>query len=276
MNYERIYNQIIERSNSRILKGYKEKHHIIPKCLGGCNDKTNIAILTAREHFICHMLLCKIYPKHIGLTAAFWMFCNKRKNKFQDKNYKVSARTYEIAKKEMAEMISLLNTGKKPTPESIAKGQITRLKNFKPKEKPPKPPKPPRKIRKGVPKPKGFGEKISKIKTGQKFSPIHCKHLSESRKGKPSWRKGLHGTQAEESLIKMRHNQPGRRTILQFDQSNNFIKEWNSIQEAVRTFGVGVSHVLMGRQPHSKGFVWKYADGLPANKRKGGKHKKEL
>jgi len=35
-------------------------HHIIPKCLGGTNEKENLARLTAREHFICHLLLTKM------------------------------------------------------------------------------------------------------------------------------------------------------------------------------------------------------------------------
>ena len=42
MNYQRIYNQIIERAKTRQLEGYVEKHHIIPRCLGGLDDKENI------------------------------------------------------------------------------------------------------------------------------------------------------------------------------------------------------------------------------------------
>ena len=60
MNYEKIYNQIIERAKSRNLDGYSEKHHIIPKCMGGGNNKGNLVNLTAKEHFICHLLLTKM------------------------------------------------------------------------------------------------------------------------------------------------------------------------------------------------------------------------
>ena len=52
MNYQKIYNQIIERAKNRQLEGYKEKHHIIPRCLNGNNDKENLVKLTAREHFL--------------------------------------------------------------------------------------------------------------------------------------------------------------------------------------------------------------------------------
>ena len=54
MNYEKIYNQIIERAKNRVLEGYGEKHHIIPKCMGGKNNLDNLVNLTAREHFLSH------------------------------------------------------------------------------------------------------------------------------------------------------------------------------------------------------------------------------
>ena len=72
MNYQRIHDQIIERAKTRILTGYKERHHIIPRCMGGTNKKTNLVYLTAREHFIVHKLLCEIYPKHHGLLKAYF------------------------------------------------------------------------------------------------------------------------------------------------------------------------------------------------------------
>ena len=82
MDYQKIYNQIVEKAKNRMLEGYKEKHHIIPKCLGGNNDKDNLVELTAREHFLCHMLLCEIYPKEYKLKhALFLMAIGKQKVK---------------------------------------------------------------------------------------------------------------------------------------------------------------------------------------------------
>ena len=65
MNYQKIYNNIIQhRLNTPLPKGvYTEKHHIIPRSLGGSNDKNNLIDLLAREHFICHLLLTKMYPE---------------------------------------------------------------------------------------------------------------------------------------------------------------------------------------------------------------------
>jgi hypothetical protein len=55
--YTRVYNSIIERAKSRETSNYTEKHHIIPKSLGGDDRDNNIVKLTPREHFICHRLL---------------------------------------------------------------------------------------------------------------------------------------------------------------------------------------------------------------------------
>lgn len=65
--YATWYYSIIEKSKLRILpkSTYVEKHHIVPRCLGGNNLKENIATLTAREHFVCHYLLTKMTSGNI-------------------------------------------------------------------------------------------------------------------------------------------------------------------------------------------------------------------
>lgn len=96
MDYSKVYNQIIKRAQTRTLEGYGENHHIIPKCMGGI-DKDNIVRLTAREHFLCHLLLCEIHPNNTNLSRAlFLMSTNKNKKQYQ--RYKVSSRMYEYLK----------------------------------------------------------------------------------------------------------------------------------------------------------------------------------
>ena len=70
MNYKKHYDKLMERSKTRTLEGYVEKHHIVPRCLGGTDDIANIAILTPEEHFLAHQLLVKIYPKSSPLVKA--------------------------------------------------------------------------------------------------------------------------------------------------------------------------------------------------------------
>ena len=103
MNYEKIYNQIIQKAKNRILVGYKETHHIIPRCMNGTDEKDNLVDLTAREHFICHLLLTRIYPEHKGLRLAIWNMCNAKRS-YQGR-YKPNSRLYEMIRTEYRELI---------------------------------------------------------------------------------------------------------------------------------------------------------------------------
>ena len=108
MDYNKIYYQIIKRGNNRKLEGYIEKHHIIPKCIGGSDDEDNIVELTAREHFLCHMLLCEIYPKEYKLKHALFLMAIG-KNKVKENHYVIGSRVYERLRIEYSQMM----TGKK-------------------------------------------------------------------------------------------------------------------------------------------------------------------
>lgn len=85
MNYLKIYNYICERGNTERNLQYIERHHIIPKCLGGDDSEYNLCALTAKEHYLAHYLLTKIYPDNIKLLYAFGMM--KTVNKFQNRNW---------------------------------------------------------------------------------------------------------------------------------------------------------------------------------------------
>lgn len=80
MNYASIVLRAQAERNERLtLKKqgkYFEDHHIIPRSLGGKDVISNMALLTAREHFVCHWLLAKIYPKgsleYDKMMMALW------------------------------------------------------------------------------------------------------------------------------------------------------------------------------------------------------------
>ena len=61
--YTTYYYNIINASKASPSQVYTEKHHIIPKSLGGSNDPSNLVRLTARQHYVCHLLLTKMLPK---------------------------------------------------------------------------------------------------------------------------------------------------------------------------------------------------------------------
>lgn len=62
--YSIWYYKIINNAKHRVTTGYTEKHHIIPRSLTGTDDDSNIVKLTAREHFVCHLLLTKMVTGH--------------------------------------------------------------------------------------------------------------------------------------------------------------------------------------------------------------------
>ncbi len=83
MDYLRSYYKIINNAKSNLRNGYLELHHIVPRCIYGenlldesnlkdVNQDSNLVFLTAREHFICHWLLNRAFPKNKKLGLAFW------------------------------------------------------------------------------------------------------------------------------------------------------------------------------------------------------------
>lgn len=86
MNYLKVYCNLIRKAENRTPpEGYIEKHHIFPKSIYG--DNKRIVKLTAREHYIAHALLEKIFIKRYGqkdiksikMTYAF-SFMNNHTN----------------------------------------------------------------------------------------------------------------------------------------------------------------------------------------------------
>jgi len=78
--YSHWYNTIISSAKSRSASDYVEKHHIIPKSLGGSNDKSNLVNLTPKEHFVCHRLLTRMTEGDARrkMCYAFWIMSNRK------------------------------------------------------------------------------------------------------------------------------------------------------------------------------------------------------
>jgi len=129
MNYQRIHDAIINRARSRTLQGYRERHHVIPRCLGGTNETENLVDLTAREHFIVHKLLCEMYPTESKLVYAYWMMSRTVSNSKYKREYHISNREYERVKQLFSEVSSKQQKGKSLTDEhkkALSKAAKTR------------------------------------------------------------------------------------------------------------------------------------------------------
>lgn len=103
MNYLKVYDSIINRAKFRTFSDnqYFEKHHILPRCMGGNNESENIVKLTYREHFISHWLLHRIYPNNKKIAAAFHILAfgtNCRDTRKDYDFYMPSSRALEEAK----------------------------------------------------------------------------------------------------------------------------------------------------------------------------------
>jgi len=119
MNYTKIYASIVlraqtERTERLALKKqgqYFENHHIIPRCLGGIDNASNMALLTGREHFICHWLLVKIYRpntvEYSKMILALW----RMRSAGQDHHGRyINARTYEYLREDYAHAIGKITS----------------------------------------------------------------------------------------------------------------------------------------------------------------------
>jgi hypothetical protein len=102
MNYQRIYNEIINNAKNRMLNKntldyYTELHHIVPRCLNGNNIKSNLVLLTGREHYLCHWLLWKSNPNNNSLLLAYHKMVYQKRT-YQERNFKISSKQYELLK----------------------------------------------------------------------------------------------------------------------------------------------------------------------------------
>ncbi len=189
MNYLHVYIRLIEKRRQFPLNktpgicGEVEYHHIIPiKCDGDPTPRkqaynqfgTNLVCMTVKEHFVAHHLLTKIYENTkyaIPAMNAFNLMAQMRTDKITGKcnRIRVSSRIYEALKKHAAEQMSIRmkgripwNKGKKLT-ECQKRNMIGR---------------------------KLSDEQKQKLRN-RKYSEEARRKMSESRKGRKTWNKGL-------------------------------------------------------------------------------------
>lgn len=110
MNYAYQYFKLIcKRIEQPLTKDdcYVEEHHIIPKSECGTNDAWNLVNLTAREHYVAHKLLYKIYNDE-KMALAFLLMSDRlhNNNSKMYENAKIVARQLqsEGGKKGIAKM----------------------------------------------------------------------------------------------------------------------------------------------------------------------------
>jgi hypothetical protein len=219
MDYKKIYDNLMAKARSeKRVKGegvYYEAHHIIPKCMGGQGKESqwkhhpNIVLLTAREHFICHKLLIKLYPQNHSLIWALHRMMFSKKGNL-DRDYEPSARDYENFR------IIFSNT---------VKEQQT-----------------------GVPKSQSHRDKLSLSKTGTKMPESFVLNLKETMKGENNPNYGNKWTdEMKNSLSKKKKGIPSKvvwTDEMRKDLSDKTKGKYNGTEETKKK----ISETLTGRK----------------------------
>ena len=149
--YQKWYDHLIDRARNRTIEGYVERHHIVPKSLGGTDEESNLVDLTAREHLIAHMLLPRFAENKKPMWQALWCMVHMGE-------VKLTGRLYEQVKIE----ISAALKGRKLSPETCAKmGAAKKGRKMSPE----------------------FCAKMSVVHKGKKISPETCAKISAALKG---------------------------------------------------------------------------------------------
>lgn len=154
--YTKCYYNIINRAKLRDLPKilYTENHHIIPRSLGGDDSKLNLVKLTAKEHFICHLLLTKMLKGNSQYKMIFALGMMLQSTSKHNR-YTPSSRFYVMTRKMRSKALSAVHKGIPESKESNLKRSIAQ---------------------KGISK--------------GPMSEEHKRKLSVSKKGKPSQNKG--------------------------------------------------------------------------------------
>lgn len=209
--YRNIYIRLIikcQNMTDQELSGYNEKHHILPKCLGGGNEEENLVLMPVRYHIIAHMVLAKAFPEDRGLQiAVFCMFSlgNSERKAEIEKRYSsrlVSEIRAEIAKstsgenspnygivrsEEFREKVRQANLGKKANESTKRKMSEARRgeknANF------------------GKHLSKETKQKISEKNKGRKLTEDQLKIWSECKKGEKNANFGKHLSDSQKTKI---------------------------------------------------------------------------
>jgi hypothetical protein len=261
MNYLNLYHTIINRRKATPCRDqYTEKHHIIPRSLGGSDDADNLVNLTAREHFIAHRLLCEIYPQNVKLKHALWLM----NEGITLNNYSPSSRTYQRLKEERSRLMSGSNSliGKKIIQYDLNGDFIKIWNSIK------------------------YAGKVIGVSDGDIVTV--CRGRQKSAGGY-QWRyyeegftknlpphtpykkpKGFGKNSPLKGKKRPKEHTMGRwKPINQYDKNQNFLKSYKSIREACPQFKGNIEKVesniggcLGEKQKTAYGFIWKYQKNL--------------
>lgn len=289
MNYLHIYWSIIHNRLHNKVDGYAEHHHIIPRSEGGPDNNDNIVALTAREHYICHLLLAKIYNDYKMWYAVNLM--SRLKNKI-----KITSRIYEIVKTNISKAMSDRMKGRQSwnkgktgiySDETIARISASLTGKIQSEETKAKRSA----TLKGHP---NWGPKHHTDETKKLISDRVKANLPDTvfKPGDVPWNKGIpmaadskekmrkkligrkNGPRSEETKEKIRLAKIGKhhsketilklsKRVVQYTKDLVFVKEWESAKAAAEVLGSSkIGAVCNGHREFAAGFRWFFKEDL--------------
>jgi len=179
MNYLKSYCNLIRKAENRTLpEGYTERHHVFPISIFGKNKR--VVALTAREHYIAHVLLEKVYIKRYGLKDHRTIKMTYAHSIMKGNGGYVNSYLYECARIRFSEA----KKGKNHP-------MFAKVFSEEHKEKISKAKKGKTAWNKGKTMTEEQKKKISKTMRGRTLSEEHKAKLSKSHKGQIPWNKGM-------------------------------------------------------------------------------------
>lgn len=226
MSYEEYIQNVLNNRGRFNCDGYKERHHIKPKCLGGTDEIENLVDLYAKEHYEAHRLLALENPNNTGLNYAWWMMSHGGGS--SKKRFTPSAEQYEEARITYMNFLSKSFSGANNPMYGVHRTG---------KENP------------------MFG-----VHRYGKTAPMYGKtHSKESREKMSKARTGVYTGENHPFFGKRGKLHHASVPVLQFTKEGEFVKEWESIGEAHRNLGLDKSGIIRCCNHQvltCGGFVW--------------------
>lgn len=275
-SYEEFIQNILDtRGRFNCGDEYHERHHILPKCMGGGNEEENLIDLYAKEHFIAHKLLALENPENMSIAYAWWSM-SIVKSRYTGERYEISAEEYEEARKYLSNIMSEKMVGannpffgkhhSKEAKERMSMSQKNRFEN------------PERHPMYGKHHSEETKQKISKAnsnpseETKRKLSnaaKTRCNdewRHNQSKKLKGHWVGENNPNYGNNNNVGENNPNYGKgKRVVQLSKYGEYITEYISSWEAHKVTGVDNSHILRccHHTPRNKtagGFIWMFKD----------------
>lgn len=208
-----ILKALLRGNNLKIIKNkfdYIETHHILPKSfnLGGDTDLLNLTYLTAREHFIVHMLLPKMLKDSSLKQKMAWAIVSMMGQDKKGNRNIINSSTYETAKK-------IFNQNNKDRPASAKALKTYKVKN-----------------------PEGKIIEINNLPKFCKENDLLCYMMRHVANGNTPKHRGYTSINYEEKTRKFR-DETGKIYEMTLEELKEFCKQKNLIFDPMRRLTLG-------------------------------------